>query len=167
MLFTGRSDALPPKKRALRSRRLVVVEIESVAEGAVRSSALASWAQSRVEEAIALREGEQVIVGATHRSILATRMAWPQPRIVTGAHTEDVQDGLLQILRGERIAERFDELVLASGNGIFADAIAALAAGGVKVTVLAWPESLSRRLHLAAAETLPLRWRMSGLGGVG
>jgi hypothetical protein len=145
----------------------VVVEFESIAEGAVRTSELASWARGQVEEAISLREGEQVIIGATHRSILATHKAWPRTRIVTGPHPEDVREELMQVLQGERIGGRFDELVLASGNGIFADAIAALAAEGVKVAALGWPEGLSKRLRLAAAETLLLKRGTTKLGEVG
>ena len=167
MVFTSKAVALPLKKRALRGRRLVVVEIESITEGAVRTRSLASWAKRQVGDAISLQKEEQVIIGAPRRSVLATGTCWPGSRIVTGANPEDVQRELLQVLEGERIGERFDELVLASGNGLFADAIAALAAEGVKVTALAWPGNLSKRLRLAAAETLLLERCTAELGGVG
>jgi hypothetical protein len=166
-MFTSTAEALPRKKRALRGRRLVAVEIENIAEGAVRTTALASWARRQVEGAIALKQGEQVIIGATHRSVLPVRMVWPEARIVTGLRVEDVHGELLEVLQGERIGERFDELVLASGNGVYTEAIASLAASGVEVTVLAWPESLSKRLRMAAAKSVLLVRGMEGLGGVG
>ena len=167
-MFTIMAAALPPeKKRALRGRRLVVVEIESITEGAVRTISHGSWAKRQVGGAIALRQEEQVIVGVTHRSFLATGASWPESRIVTGPSPEDVRRELLQILEDERIGERFDGLVLASGNGLFADAIGALAAEGVKVTALAWPENLSKRLRMAAAETHLLERDTEELGGVG
>jgi hypothetical protein len=165
MKFTGKADALPRKKRALQGRRLVVVEIESIAGGAVRTNALASWARKLVEEAIALRPDEQVIIGARHASVLAAGTRWAGARLVTARDQDGVQRGLLQILQDEHIAGRFDELVLASGNGIFTEAIAKLGAQGVKVTVVAWPESLSKHLRMAAAETDLLERTMMGLGG--
>lgn len=167
ILFTSKAVALPLKKRALRARRLVVVEIESITEGAVRTRVHASWAKRLVEEAIGLKEGEQVIVGAPRRSVLATGMSWPEHRIVTGTSPEDTQRELLRVLEDERVGERFDELVLVSGNGLFADAIAALAADGVMVTALAWPENLSKRLRLAVAATLLLERYIVELGGIG
>jgi hypothetical protein len=166
-VFTSKTEALPQKKRALKGRRLVVVEIESIAEGAARTDALASWAKHKVAGAIALKQGEQVIVGATHRSVLPVRMVWPEPRIVTGPRAEAVQNELLQILQGERIAERFDELVLASGNDVYAEAVASLGASGVEVTVVAWPENLSKRLRMAAAHVVLLERGTEILGGVG
>jgi hypothetical protein len=165
MKFTGKADALPRKKRALQGRRLVVVEVESIAGGAVRTNALASWARKLIGEAIALKPDEQVIIGARHASVLATGTRWPGARLVTAYDQDGVQRELLQILQSERIAGRFDELVLVSGNGIFADAIARLGAQDVKVTVVAWPESLSRRLRMAAAEVILLERTMMGLGG--
>jgi hypothetical protein len=152
-VFTRRADALPQKKRALQGRRLVVVEIENIARGALRTRAHASWARRLITEAVALERDEQVIVGVSHGSVLVTWAAWPETRIVTAPRPGGVQRALLEILQGERIAGRFDKLVLASGNGIFADAIAELGGDGVEVTALAWPESCSKRLRMAAART--------------
>jgi hypothetical protein len=166
MKFTDRADALPRKKRALQGRRLVVVEIESIAGGAVRTNALASWARKLIEEAIALKPDEQVIIGARHASVLAAGTRWPGARLVTARDSDGTQRELLQILQSERIAGRFDELVLTSGNGVFTEAIARLGVQGVRVTVVAWPESLSKRLRMAAAETVLLERTMMGLGGV-
>ena len=55
----------------------------------------------------------------------------------------------------EHPEERYDEVVLASGDGIFADRVADLAGRGVPVTVVSRPGSLSHRLRLAATEVLP------------
>lgn len=166
-MFSGKAVALPLKQRALRGRRLVVVEIESITEGAVRTRSHALWARRQVAEALDLKLEEQVIIGAPNRSFLAAGISWPRTRIVTGASAEDVRHELLQVLEGEHIGERFAELVLASGNGLFAGAAASLGAEGVKVTALAWPENMSKRLRLAAAETLLLERYAGELGGVG
>jgi uncharacterized LabA/DUF88 family protein len=70
---------------------------------------------------------------------------------------EDGADlALLDVLLGERVAARFDEVVLASGDGIFTDAVAALGTAGVDVTVLARSGHCSKRLRLAARHTVLL-----------
>ena len=50
----------------------------------------------------------------------------------------------------------FTDVLLVSGDAIFTDAVAALGAQGVTVTVASRPESLSRRLRMAASHTIEL-----------
>lgn len=75
---------------------------------------------------------------------------------------------LLQVLEQESVAERYDRVVLGSGDGIFAYAAAGLQAVGVDVTVVSRSDALSRRLGFAVrdvrsmdgidiAEVIPLR----------
>lgn len=49
-----------------------------------------------------------------------------------------------------RVMRRFGRVTLCSGDGIFADSVAALASAGIHTTVVSWADRLSRRLHLAA-----------------
>ena len=50
----------------------------------------------------------------------------------------------------------FTDVLLVAGDAIFTDAVAALGAQGVTVTVASRPESLSRRLRMAASHTIEL-----------
>jgi len=67
-----------------------------------------------------------------------------------GSGLDGADLALLEVL-GENIAARFTEVVLVSGDGIFADAVAVFAALGVHTTVIAHRDGLSRRLELAAS----------------
>ena len=54
----------------------------------------------------------------------------------------------------EDIATRYEEVILASGDGIFARAVAELEAEGVVMTVLGRSGSIARSLELAASRVV-------------
>ena len=58
------------------------------------------------------------------------------------------------MLRHENIATRFTHVVIGSGDHLFAEEAAHLAAQGVWVTVVTCQRSLSSRLALAAREVI-------------
>lgn len=145
---------LPRKNRALRGRRLVLVDIENVAHGAVLAEEQAVEARRAVQEVIPLLDGDQIIIGTSHVGVLATGFGWPGTRLVVRSGDNGADLALLEVIAEECIAERFDEVVLISGDGIFTEAVSALGARGVSVTVVAHPGGCSRRLRMAAAQTV-------------
>jgi hypothetical protein len=155
-LFTGTAVALPLKKRALRGRRLVLVDIENLVGGAVVTTAQAADAHSTVEDAVGLDGTEHVVIGTSHIGVVPTGLGWCGPRLVVRSGENGADLALLDVLATECIAERFDEVVLVSGDGIFTEAVAALATTGVDVTVLARNRHCSKRLRLAARHTVLL-----------
>lgn len=155
-MFTLNAVALPEKKRALQGRRLVVVDIENVAGGAVMTQAMAAWARAVVETVLNVQAGEQVVIGTSHAGLFNAKSAWPCARVKVRSGENGADIELLDVLTTERIAERFDEVVLVSGDHIFVEAVAALGGSGVSVTVASWAQSLSSRLRLAAANSVYL-----------
>lgn len=143
------------RQRALRGRRLVVVDIENLVGGAVLASAQAAWARRAIHEAIHLSGKEQVVIGTSHIGMMAVGLGWSGTRIVMRSGANGADKALIQVL-GERIAARFDELVLASGDGIFSRPIAQLSSDGVQVTVLARDGHCSLRLQESAQRTVYL-----------
>ncbi len=155
-MFTSMAVALPQKKRALAGRRLVLVDIENVAGGAVVTKAMADWARVVVESSLDVKVGEQVVIGTSHIGLFNSKAAWPCARIKVRSGGDGADLELLDVLTTEGIEERFDEVIVVSGDHIFVDAIASLGRSGVKVTVASWAQSLSSRLRLAAAHTVHL-----------
>jgi hypothetical protein len=143
------SSSLPGNKAA--QRRIVLVDVENVLGGSSAVCDLARWAKEVVEECISARPGDQVVLGVSPGGLLDLACAWTRVRYVmrSGLHGADLV--LLEVL-GENIADRFTDVVLVSGDGIFTDALADLASQGVHTTVVAHPAGLSRRLELAANE---------------
>lgn len=150
------ADVLPLKQHAPR-RRLVVLDIENINGGSVHCPGDADAAWNDVALAIDLLDSEQVVVGVGPSSLLAAGISRPSARYVMGRGIDGADRALLNVLDGENVEQRFTDVVIASGDGIFADTAARLAAAGVFVTAVARENGLSKRLRLAARaiQTLP------------
>ncbi|WP_409366232.1 NYN domain-containing protein [Mycolicibacterium septicum] len=121
--------------------------------------------RGRIDGAINLKPRDQIVIGTSHVGLLATGVGWPGPRIVVRSGEDGADLALLEVLLDERVNERFEEVVVVSGDAIFADAVARLGELGVTVTVVARREACARRLRFAAARTVYLRGAADGLGG--
>jgi hypothetical protein len=124
----------------------LVVDIENVARGSVQTTAISSWAHDVVIYSLEIEAIEQVVIGTGHVGMFNVSSSWPgaRLRVRSGENGADLE--LLDVIEREGIEHRFDELAL----------VARLGAYGVKVTVAAWPESLSKCLRLAAAKIVYL-----------
>ena len=103
-----------------------------------------------------MRDDTHVVIGTSHIGCLDTALAWPNKQYVVNSGPDGADLALLGEIDALRI-DRYDEIVLVSGDGIFADAIASLARQGARVTVVAHYGHCSSRLRLAAARTIYLQ----------
>lgn len=154
VMFTDKAVALPLKKRKLRGRRLVVVDIENMVGGADMTQSDVANARHQICKLTELHGQEQVVVGACHHAMLSAGNGWERSRLVVRSGPDGADLALLRVLTEENIAERFDELVLASGDGIFSDVVAELGALGVRVTIVAPRNGCSKRLRMAAKKVI-------------
>ena len=152
------------RKRPLRGRRLVVVDIENVVGGAVKDVEQARSARIGVALTVDLQCDDQAVVGTSHIGLMPAGLGWPGARLVMQSGPDGADLALLEVLTTERLEQRFDEVVLVSGDGIFADAVACLAGHGVSVTVVSRINACSKRLRMAATRTLFLDQRALGMG---
>ncbi|NNC12120.1 NYN domain-containing protein [Planctomonas sp. JC2975] len=97
-----------------------------------------------------MTDTEQVVIGTSHIGLFNSKDAWPSARVRVRSGDNGADLELLDVLLTEHLEDRFDEVVLVSGDGIFADAVARLSGLGTKATVASWSSSLSARLRLAA-----------------
>jgi hypothetical protein len=134
-------------------RRLFVVDIENIVGGACLLAENVSRAKHSLLEAVEPLPGDHIVVGVSHIGLIHVGCSWPDLRYVVQSGPDGADLKLLEVLN-ENIPSRFGEVVLASGDGIFAEAVSALGAHGVTVTVVAGREKLSRRLELAAARVV-------------
>lgn len=147
-------------------RRLVLVDVENIAGGAVVTGAQAREARNLLEQALPARAGDQVVLGVSHASALESGLAWgASARLVVRSGENGADLALLQVLEEERVADRFEEVVVVSGDGIFTNAVSALGAAEVDVTVVAHGRGCAKRLRFAARRIVYLQ-RALVLGGV-
>lgn len=164
--FTCKPLVSNGKTWAVRGRRLVLVDLENVVGGARMTVEDAAEARRLISRALRLSSAEQVIIGIGPTALLAAGLCWPGSRLVMGSGQDGADLALLDVLSSERVEERFDEVVVVSGDGIFSEAVAALGAHGIDVTVVALAGSCSKRLRLAAGRTLFLDPAAAYLEGV-
>ena len=86
------------------------------------------------------------------RSAAALRYGFGLGRVSWRRGPDGADFELISVLETDHLAARFECVVIASGDGRFADVAAALAAQGCHVIVIARPDSISMRLRLAASE---------------
>lgn len=156
----------PQIHNQLRGRRLVLVDIENVVGGAVHSAEEAHWARQEVESMIGVQELDQVIVGTSHIGLFSAHSAWPNSRLVVRSGENGADLALLEVMESENIHQRFEELVLISGDGIFTEEVSRLGGLGVQVTVVGHNEGVSKRLSMAASETLNFTSVIAQIGDV-
>ena len=97
---------------------------------------------------------DQVEVASSHLTLLNAALGWPHAHYRVRSGPDGADLALLDVLRHENIAKRFTHVAIASGDHLFAEEAAHLAAQGVWVTVVSRRRSLSSRLALAAREVI-------------
>lgn len=159
--------ALEPQiHNSMRGRRLVLVDIENVVGGAVHTTEEALWARKEVQSMIGVRDMDQVVVGTSHIGLFPTFAAWSDSRLVVRSGENGADLALLDVMESENIHQRFEELVLISGDGIFTEEVSRLGAFGVRVTVVGHHEGVSKRLSMAASETMNFTNEFAQIGDV-
>ena len=136
-------------------RRLALVDIENIAGGACLSGGAVSAAKQAVLATGAIGPADHVVVGTSHIGLVPVGSTWVGVRYVVRSGRDGADLALLGVL-DENVAARFQSVVLASGDGIFTPAVAALAAAGIPTTVIGRRGHIARSLQLVAIRVLTL-----------
>jgi hypothetical protein len=128
------------------TRTLHLVDIENLAGLALPSRGQVSEVQGLYVARLAFGADDQVVMAASHLALLDAALGWPRARyrVRSGPNGADLE--LLDVLQHEDVAARFTHVVIGSGDGLFSQAAASLAARGVWVTVVSRRDSLSKGL---------------------
>ena len=80
----------------------MVVDMENITGGGLRTTAAAAWARRIVETAVAVVPGEQVVVGVSSiDGLFHAKKSWPQARVVLGLGRDGADHALLDVLDHE------------------------------------------------------------------
>ncbi len=134
-------------------RRLIAIDIENMVGGACVHRHQVDWVKSTLNGMLTLGSPDHVVVGLSHIGLLNVGSNWPRIRYVVRSGRDGADLALLDVLN-EDVNVRFDQVVIASGDGVFAEIVAHLAGTGVETTVLARPGTLARSLRNAASHVL-------------
>ena len=118
-------------KRAFTDRRLHLVDIENLV-GTPRPSSREVALVKSVYEGLGLcLDSDLVVVACNHGAAASVVEGWAGARYLLRSGENGADYALLDVLANESIEARFREVVIASGDGIFAEAVARLEASGV------------------------------------
>lgn len=139
-----------------RNRRLILVDIENIVGGGISMAAQVRGAQTAIDAVVGRRADDQLVLACGRFSVDIVGFEWVgthRLRFRSGVNGADLE--LLDVLETEHVGQRFAEVVLVSGDGIFADTISRLAmTSGTEVTVVTRPDACSRRVRMAAKRVL-------------
>jgi|DEB0MinimDraft_10_1074344.scaffolds.fasta_scaffold00334_9 1-aminocyclopropane-1-carboxylate deaminase/D-cysteine desulfhydrase-like pyridoxal-dependent ACC family enzyme len=126
-------------------RTIVLVDLENLCGSGDPSLAECQWAQILVAS-VTNDPQAHVVVAVSHHAAKVAMFAWVGGRILMKSGPNGADLALLEVIDQENVAERFDRVVVASGDGIFADAVAKLAEAGIVVDVVSPESGASKRL---------------------
>lgn len=161
---TATAGAARNARRAFPARTLHLVDIENL----IGTGLPAEWEVAEVRDEYAARVGvgpmDQVVIGCSHMALVAAGYGWPGARYVVRSGADGADAELLAVIDCENVAARFTRVAIASGDGAFTWAAAALAEAGCRVVVVANPSRLARTLRLAAQQVIYLGSSVAALG---
>lgn len=137
-------------------RRIVLIDIENIVGGGVSMPEHVQAAQAAIAAAVVPRNDDHVVIACGRFSVDVVGFEWRGPRrLVFRAGTNGADLELVDNLETERVGDRFTEIVLVSGDGIFSEVVSRLGLHA-DVTVASRAESCSRRLRMAAKRVLDI-----------
>lgn len=131
-------------------RTIALIDIENLAGTPTPTTEQCHQVRKCLEDIVAGAEPALVVVACSHIAAATVSYAWPHGRRLWRSGPNGADSALLDVIANEHLDVRFSRVIIASGDGIFTDAVAALAANGVRVEVVSRPDSLAKRLRMAA-----------------
>jgi len=147
-------------------RQLHCVDIENCMGGPSRGRPALEWAAEAYRRAASVRAQDHIIVAADRSLVFDCHEVFPRARILAGTGPDGADQALLATLTDPGlpwIAQRFDRVVIGSGDHAFSFAARRLVDLGVEVGIVAIPGSISGALVRCSSFVLPLTRSVSRL----
>ncbi|NKR65302.1 NYN domain-containing protein [Rhodococcus hoagii] len=151
--------ALIATRRLHTARRLHLLDIENLCGTSHLTTRMVTYVLDAYRREIGIGPSDHVAVGVSHHNALAAGRVAPEVRLCVRSGADGADLALLDVLGGEQVQERFVEIYLGTGDGVFADLAATMADRGAHVRVVAGFSPASRRLRLAAGTFTQLSFK--------
>ena len=133
------------------NRKLIIVDIENAVGIGTVDAQSCSIVKSRIERQYKPTDSDLTVIGVSHQNNIFPARCWNSARIVFQKGHNGADLALERVLSSENVEERFSEVVIVSGDGLFASQAARLRSLGVKVTVDSRARQLSRFLAFSCS----------------
>jgi len=139
-----------------KGRHLVLIDIENLAATPSPTTQEVEMVTCLLRDAVPGFDQAQRIVACNHHAAPTVSFAFPTARLLWRSGRDGADLALRNVLENELVDERFDQVTICSGDGIFTEAAAWLGCADVDVTVVSLEGHLAARLELAARSVLLL-----------
>jgi hypothetical protein len=130
------------------NRELHLIDIENeLGTGQVKATDIARFRTYYLKANNVPADAHIVVASSSSQNLLESAFGWPGARTVWLPGHDGADRALLEIVYEENVEKRYDKVVIASGDHIFAEAAEALQNLGVKVKVFARAVFISATLQ--------------------
>ncbi|MGW0590362.1 NYN domain-containing protein [Streptosporangium sp. NPDC002607] len=144
-------------RRRLRSGRAMhLLDIENLTGASRPTTSEVAEVMVLYRRIVPIGPMDQFVVAVNHGALVAVGIAFHGVQLLARSGPDGADQALAEAARGDRMDQRFDRVVIGSGDGYFADLACWLAECGVHVTVVSQRESLSRRLRAEVSAVITL-----------
>ncbi len=143
------------------ARRVHLLDIENLCGTSHLTENMVAYVVDAYRREVGIGSVDHLVVGVSHHNALAVGRILPHARLCVRSGADGADLALLDILDREQLEERFVEICLGSGDGIFTNVAVRTAVRGGRVRVVAGLAAASRRLRLAAGTFTQLSFTSS------
>ena len=142
---------LPLQRHLPAGRSLHLIDVENLIGGEREYRATLDDALERYRQLAPVNQGDQVVIAASGPLAFRAARAWPAARVVVARGINGADLALLkEVACPASVVGRFDRLMIGSGDGIFAQAVATHRRLGIPVGIVAPIGGLSAELYRVA-----------------
>jgi hypothetical protein len=139
-----------------RNRHLVLIDVENIAGTPCPTPVELAWVEQQLHEVVADLDDAQCVVACSHRAARTVAFAFPKALRRWRSGVDGADLALLKEMSDLRVMQRYGRVTVCSGDGIFAEPLAALAEAGLVTEVVSRSCALSARLKLSAQQVVAL-----------
>lgn len=140
-------------RRSLRTGRAVhLLDIENLTSSPLPTTSEVVALMGHYRTIVPIGPRDQFIVAVNHSALVSVGTAFQSAQLLARSGPDGADQALVEAAYGDQLNQRFDHVVIGSGDHYFAELAGWLAGSGVRVTVVSRRESLSWQLYAAVPD---------------
>lgn len=137
-------------------RTIHLIDIENLCGSSRVTRDQVAQERETYKQAVLIGHSDLVIVASSGGNLLSSYLGWPGPRFLARDGKDGADICLAEVIAEGGLAGRFEIAVVASGDGGLAPSVASLAEQGLHTIVVSRANCISRRMRMAAHESILL-----------
>ena len=140
--------------RLKRGRAIHLLDPENLCGSPLLTNAMVAEMRRMYASAVPVGAQDHIVLASAHISLIQMADAWPGVRYQVRSGKDGADICLARIMLDEQLSDRFDHVIVASGDGGLAPFVAEIARRGARVTVVSRMAAISPYMRLAATDVI-------------